>query len=83
MHGFFYSRICVITAYKKTFKWAKNQAIAESSSLVGGVSRKLDSYKIFREICFAANCRIFYTPYQFNFQRQRQFSFIDTQKNFN
>ena len=52
--------------------WTINQGMAESSSPVGGGSRKLDSYKVFREICFVAHCRTFYTPYQFNFQRQRQ-----------
>ena len=35
--------------------------MAESSRLVGGGSWKFDPYKIFREICFVANCRTSYT----------------------
>ena len=63
MRGFVNSRICVITTYKKTFKWTKNQGMAEPSSLVGGGLMKLDPFKIFREICFAANCRTSKTPF--------------------
>ena len=61
---------------RKIFRGPKNQGIAESSSLVGGGWLKFSDWS------FVGSCRTSYTPYQFDFQRQRQSQFIDTQKIF-